>query len=257
MKKTAVFLRYLSAAATVLVLAALGFCCADIYIKGNLPSNLSESGVHLSPVYSREIVAACLTKLAPFFLIYALIVMAALVFQAIAPVRSTPLPINEEYRLFMAEKRVGKLSEEALSQRKQRRRIILIAAAALLVCALPPLAFLLNGNNFTSWEADAVLGALLRRLLPWLLLAFAVALAAAYAVKKSLLKELEILRACPPVPRAEPATAKDDGKKRLNILRGLVLAAALGLIVLGVMNGGARDVLIKAINICTECIGLG
>ena len=34
-----------------------------------------------------------------------------------------------------------------------------------------------------------------------------------------------------------------------------VLAAAL--IVLGVMNGGLWDVLVKAINICTECIGLG
>ena len=29
------------------------------------------------------------------------------------------------------------------------------------------------------------------------------------------------------------------------------------LIVLGIRNGGMRDVLIKAINICTECIGLG
>ena len=29
------------------------------------------------------------------------------------------------------------------------------------------------------------------------------------------------------------------------------------MIVLGINNGGMRDVLIKAINICTECIGLG
>lgn len=34
-----------------------------------------------------------------------------------------------------------------------------------------------------------------------------------------------------------------------------ILAAAL--IAAGVLNGGMRDVLIKAINICTECIGLG
>ena len=37
---------------------------------------------------------------------------------------------------------------------------------------------------------------------------------------------------------------------------GLYLLAAM-LIVLGVMNGGLYDVLVKAINICTECIGLG
>ena len=36
-----------------------------------------------------------------------------------------------------------------------------------------------------------------------------------------------------------------------------VLAAAIVLIVLGVLNGGMADVLGKAINICTECIGLG
>ena len=32
---------------------------------------------------------------------------------------------------------------------------------------------------------------------------------------------------------------------------------AIVFIVLGVMNGGLRYVLVKAINICTECIGLG
>ena len=36
----------------------------------------------------------------------------------------------------------------------------------------------------------------------------------------------------------------------------LFLCAAV-LIVLGVMKGEAQDVLIKAVKICTECIGLG
>ena len=34
-----------------------------------------------------------------------------------------------------------------------------------------------------------------------------------------------------------------------------ILAAVM--IVHGIRNGGMQDVLIKAINICTECIGLG
>ena len=29
------------------------------------------------------------------------------------------------------------------------------------------------------------------------------------------------------------------------------------MLVAGVLNGGMRDVLVKAVNICTECIGLG
>ena len=36
-----------------------------------------------------------------------------------------------------------------------------------------------------------------------------------------------------------------------------LLAAAAALIVLGALNGSLNDVLMKAINICTECIGLG
>ena len=39
--------------------------------------------------------------------------------------------------------------------------------------------------------------------------------------------------------------------------RGIVLVAAITFIVVGIVNGGASDVFIKAINICTECIGLG
>ena len=41
------------------------------------------------------------------------------------------------------------------------------------------------------------------------------------------------------------------------IVRLIVLAAAVVLIVIGIVNGSARDVLFKAVTICTECVGLG
>ena len=44
---------------------------------------------------------------------------------------------------------------------------------------------------------------------------------------------------------------------RVGYVRIALYAVAMVLIVLGIHNGGMRDVLIKAINICTECIGLG
>lgn len=44
---------------------------------------------------------------------------------------------------------------------------------------------------------------------------------------------------------------------KVRSLRGTSLLLALAFILLGVMNGGLYDVLVKAINICTECIGLG
>lgn len=44
---------------------------------------------------------------------------------------------------------------------------------------------------------------------------------------------------------------------RKRLLWAALLCAALVLVVLGVVNGGARDVLAKAVKICSECIGLG
>lgn len=43
----------------------------------------------------------------------------------------------------------------------------------------------------------------------------------------------------------------------LNVVRAAVLVAAVILIIHGVSNGSMNDVLVKATNICTECIGLG
>ncbi len=43
----------------------------------------------------------------------------------------------------------------------------------------------------------------------------------------------------------------------LTAVRIALAVAGAALTVLGVLNGGMYDVLVKAINICTECIGLG
>ena len=45
--------------------------------------------------------------------------------------------------------------------------------------------------------------------------------------------------------------------KKQRAVQSAILALAAALIVAGVLNGSARDVLYKAITICTECVGLG
>ena len=61
----------------------------------------------------------------------------------------------------------------------------------------------------------------------------------------------------PPAPANREAASAPPEKQGVLRLRGLLLVLALGLVILGVLNGGLRDVLVKAANICTECIGLG
>lgn len=50
-------------------------------------------------------------------------------------------------------------------------------------------------------------------------------------------------------PKPEP--------KHKTLIQAVIVVAAVLFIVLGVLNGSAWDVLVKAINICTECVGLG
>ncbi len=59
-----------------------------------------------------------------------------------------------------------------------------------------------------------------------------------------------------PRPAVIPPAAERPAKYRTQA-RLILAGAAVALVVLGIMNGGARDVLVKAVNICTECIGLG
>ena len=50
---------------------------------------------------------------------------------------------------------------------------------------------------------------------------------------------------------------QQDRKSCRVLLRGILLVAAVVMIMLGLANGEAGTVLQKAVNICLECIGIG
>jgi hypothetical protein len=82
-----------------------------------------------------------------------------------------------------------------------------------------------------------------------------------YLEHASLRRELEAVKRIAKVcgmrrTQEEPAPiAKND--RVILIVRIALAVAAVGLMIAGIANGGMADVLAKAINICTECIGLG
>ena len=55
----------------------------------------------------------------------------------------------------------------------------------------------------------------------------------------------------------KPASLTEKKPANAQIIRIIVLILAVVLIIAGIYNGSMRDVLYKAIKICTECIGLG
>jgi hypothetical protein len=56
---------------------------------------------------------------------------------------------------------------------------------------------------------------------------------------------------------AKQSAAGPEKEERRVLLRRILMAAAIVFIVMGVFNGSMKDVLVKAIRICTECVGLG
>ena len=59
------------------------------------------------------------------------------------------------------------------------------------------------------------------------------------------------------LPDHAGAAGSPDSAGKKKTFQAAIVVIAAALILAGILNGSARDVLIKAITICTECIGLG
>lgn len=249
-------LRWAAAAATLLLLTALAWQCVDIYMKGNDAANLDENGVHINAVYGAEDVSARLRKFVLPGAAYVLLTAAAAWARRAEAAPEKRPGLSPENRLRLAKARVAQLPEAALREERLRRGISVGTAVAALVCAGFCLRFLLDGDNFVSWDLESVMGEMVKHIAPWTALAFAIMCVSSLVRRASVQHEIALIKG----EMGAPGHAETKMAKRalpVNAVRCALYALAAALIVTGVMNGGLKDVLVKAINICTECIGLG
>ena len=255
MKNLALWMRWAVAAATLALALLLCWQCIDLYVDGNSADNLDANGVHITSVYSADRVGERLRSLAVPAGAYVLLCIAALAAQAGRTAEKEKNSITPENRLRLMKKRVAKLPEAAEREEKLRCGVLATSGAAIGVCGALCLGYLLDGANFVSWELEGVMGQMLLHVVPWVMLAFAAGCAASVVCGRSVLRECEALRGA--ASGGTPCGTQETCRTSIVVMRAVLLAAAIVFIVLGVMNGGVYDVLVKAINICTECIGLG
>ena len=252
MKKKETLLRLVLTAATMLMLLLLAWQCLDIYLVGNSPANLDENGLHIQPVYRAEDVMARLWGRRIWAVGY-LALLAAVCVLVPGGIRKDAVAMEPDNRLRLMKKNRTDLPEAARAEEALRRKIWYGTGVFVAVCAGLSLVFLLNRDNFTSWDLEMVMGRMLIHTLPWIVAAFGAVLAASFFCRRSMEREINLLKGISGT-KAPEAAAKPS---RMGHVRIALYAVAMVLIVLGIHNGGMRDVLIKAINICTECIGLG
>ncbi len=235
--------------------AALCFQAADIYRIGNAPENFSAPGVRIQPVYSRQIAGDRLKALLPLFWAAGILAAAGLIMEAAAGKREKDRALRSPEEVLRRMKgRISALPGEAQREERRRKAAYLAAMAISAVCLVLSLWFLLDGRNFAGTDLEHTVGQLLLRVGPWATLALAAWSAAVVYGGRSAEREIALLKTLPREKEAPPA--KEPGRGR-TYLRLALYALGIVLVAAGVANGGLRDVLVKAINICTECIGLG
>ncbi len=247
------------AALTLLLCAALCAAAVSIYARGM--ERRAAAGDLTAPVFTRALAGEGLVRLLPLLGLWLVSLLGAL-FTGGGPEK------NGKYRdtagaVALLRTRVAQLPPECGLEANRRRTYRLAAGLAAGALGLFALWYLLDGRHFESWDLETVMGRALWHVgLPSLLL-LAVLLARDTLVERSLLRERAALtaalraggRADPPAPL--PEDARQGRGRDMPALRLALYAAALALLILGIWNGGLNDVLVKAINICTECIGLG
>lgn len=235
------------------VVIVAGIClmvaCVGIYRSGDEP-------------FSREAVAAAFSPISvPVYLCLAM-VLAGFVLKLIFPdpakkpaaIKQPAVTLKRLQSRADLERCEESLKTEILALRQRRKQQKRICALVLAVCTLVFMVYALNGSHFHQSEINASMIRAMYILLPCLNVSFAACIWFVNTRRKGILKEIDLLKQCPKMDAPQEESTKPCHCAKV---RCALLLAAAALALFGFFSGGTADVLTKAVNICTECIGLG
>lgn len=150
--------------------------------------------------------------------------------------------------------------------KSEKIRLIVWCACAVICVALgvTVLCYVFDPAHFETTEFNSAVLNMAKLALPCIAVGFLCCIAAAIVERESAKRALPYLKNMiaaggkPLARQQESAAALQQYEGRVILgVRIAVAAIGVALLIWGIFNGGADDVFIKAINICTECIGLG
>lgn len=223
--------------------------CVAIYRLGDAP-------------FTRERVAEYFAPIAvPVYLCLGLVV-AGIALSPLLPAAPDSKPDRDRVTLRRLQQQVDLSAGDDLatrqvrSLRRTRRCLWDVTLALLAVGAVVFLWYALDLSHFSTEDINGSMIAAMLLLLPCVGVPALFALVTAYYCRRSVRKEIELLRTIPKAS-ATPKVVVSRGDRWLPYLQSAILVIGVALVVVGLLENGAAAVLTKAINICTECIGLG
>lgn len=215
------------------------------------------------------------SKIAPLVYVTLAAVLCGAVLTVITTKKNAKLKPERQIRAELSRLRLSRFAEDdsyeanAIKREQTKRRILFISNILLFVIgAALSLAYVLDGNNYSSdlnASVESTFFATVINLAPSMVFL----VINLFIFDKSVCREIELLRQLPKEenddavrnakkPKKTILSTKILGRMRVaDFVQITLIAVSLLFIVLGIYNGGMDDVLKKAINICTECIGLG
>ena len=243
---------------TVLVILlgiSLIICTAHLYFTGG------------EQPYSRESVGKYLNILVIPSLITIAVAVAGLIIKAISGSQDddkTKRTYSEQLKSYASRFDLSGIEgDTAETVRKEKTDRMIFSNIAYIFSAVVfvyVLAYLFFFADFSIENLNGdVINACIHTL-PICAIAISIHVQRIYHAERSSKKALDAIREYAKEKPLPKLTKKDDCDKKVNpelIIRYAILAVAIVFIALGVFNGGMKDVLAKAVKICTECIGLG
>ena len=292
MAKNKIFL-WVQTALCALIAILLAVAAVRIFLDG---SAYQAAGHPSEWIYTREKVTAALMPILPLFLLSFAMTVYSLVKDIKDEEADKPVQDVERARDLVCA-RVAQPSEEMAKERALQKKLQLGGWIGFAVCMIPILLYITNGAHFALTDAEGLdhsIVSMVAFVVPWTVIGLACLVVATVLQGRSIQREADaataLMKEAAAAKAAEAARAGAESAKtaeapsadaesakapsaskaaaplyntspetahRRVIIRRVLLVAAVIFVVLGVQNGSMKDVIVKAIRICTECVGLG
>ena len=243
----------LQAVVCVLLAAQLSLSAVSVCRKGleRRAQNPQES------IYTREEAAEKLSLAAPLAFAGIGLLMAGVIL-GVNGDSSSKTGADAQTRRDLAAARVSRPSPAMKRERRLQRRLMAAGWGVFALCMIPVAVWLSRPENLPERDLEGMFTGLLRVFLPCTAAGLGAIAAALRLREKSMLRETEAAKAQLKEEKAQkPAPETAERRHPEKWLQAVLIIAAIALMIAGVFNRSAYDVLCKAITICTECIGLG
>ena len=279
MTKNKIFL-WIQTALCALIAVLLAVAAVRIFLDG---SAYQAAGHPSEWIYTREKVTAALMPILPLFLLSFAMTVYSLVKDIKDEEADKPVQDVERARDLVCA-RVAQPSEEMAKERALQKKLQLGGWIGFAVCMIPILLYITNGAHFALTDAEGLdhsIVSMVAFVVPWTVIGLACLVVTTVLQGRSIQREADaataLMKEAAAAKAAEAASADASAAKapaaakagaplyntspetarRRILIRRVLLVAAVIFVVLGVQNGSMKDVLVKAIRICTECVGLG